>query len=188
MLVFISLFIAAAVIAIDQLLKIIVEMTVQTVPEGIPVIDGLLTWLYRENTGAAFSMFSNERWVFLVSSTILLFFCVYLLIRYFRNNPYGCFSIGLVMGGGIANMIDRVLQGYVVDYIHVSFFPAVFNFADCCVCVGAVLLVFPLLMDVWADEKTKAKKTASEDGAQSNPDKDAVSTDDPASGRESDRV
>ena len=51
----------------------------------------------------------------------------------------------LIIGGGIGNLIDRIFLGYVVDYIQVSFFPPIFNFADCCVTVGTVLLMVHIL-------------------------------------------
>jgi len=51
----------------------------------------------------------------------------------------------LIVGGGIGNLIDRVRAGFVVDYISVSFFPPVFNFADCCVTVGTVFLIIHML-------------------------------------------
>ena len=51
----------------------------------------------------------------------------------------------LILSGGIGNLIDRLVLGFVVDYIHVSFFPPVFNFADCCVVIGTVLVMVHVL-------------------------------------------
>ena len=54
-------------------------------------------------------------------------------------------NVALLMAGGIGNLIDRIAHGFVVDYIHVLFFDYVFNFADCCITVGAVLFVIHVL-------------------------------------------
>ena len=60
----------------------------------------------------------------------------------------------LIIGGGIGNLVDRIFLGYVVDFIKISFFPPAFNFADCCVTIGAVLMVIYLLFFTdFKDEK-----------------------------------
>lgn len=63
-------------------------------------------------------------------------------------NEYGRFisiiSVSLIFGGGFGNLLDRIFRGFVVDYIKVRFFPYVFNFADICIFVGAVLLFFKI--------------------------------------------
>ena len=72
---------------------------------------------------------------------------------------------GLLIGGGVGNLIDRVLNGVVVDYINVLFMRfAIFNFADICVCVGVGLLMLAVLLDSFKKDKT-AEPKADEDGA-----------------------
>lgn len=154
-LVWISLFLAAALTALDQTLKTLVVATVKPVG-SVSVIPGLLTWRYSENTGAAFGMMQNCRWIFLVVTIVLMSGCLYVLVKYFRRNAYACFVLALILSGGLGNMIDRVLQGYVVDYIYLSFFPAIFNFADCCVVLGAILAVVGYLIS----ERRSVKKAA----------------------------
>ena len=63
----------------------------------------------------------------------------------------------VILSGGLGNMIDRVRMGYVVDYIYLSFFPAIFNFADCCVVAGAILAVLGFLI---AERRTAKAKAA----------------------------
>ena len=71
----------------------------------------------------------------------------------------------LILGGGVGNLIDRVLNGVVVDYINVLFMHfAIFNFADICVCVGVGLLMLVVLLDSFKKEET-AKQKADDDGA-----------------------
>ncbi len=66
-------------------------------------------------------------------------------------------SFSLIIGGGIGNLLDRVGQGFVVDYLHITIVDfAVFNFADCCVVIGTILLVAYF---VFFDKKDKAEKT-----------------------------
>ncbi len=171
MLVFFSLFTALLLVLIDQLTKALVVLQVKPVGD-IPVIDGLLNWTYRENTGAAFSMFSDSRYVFLISTTVLMALCLYLLFFKYSKNALMCFIFALILGGGAGNMIDRLALGYVVDFIHVSFFSAIFNFADCCVTVGAGILFVIILGSMVKEwlEKWKNKKSAAADQAAASAD------------------
>ena len=76
------------------------------------------------------------------------FITILLIAGLFVYKKHSACSIAasiLIIGGGIGNLIDRIFLGYVVDYIHVSFFPPIFNFADCCVTVGTVLLMIHIL-------------------------------------------
>lgn len=166
MIVCLSLVLAAVLVVIDQWLKALVIQVVQPVG-NIPFIEGLLTWKYSENTGAAFGMLSNQRWVFIVVTGILMAVCLYVMITKYRNNLFAGLVFALILGGGVGNMIDRVWNGYVVDYIFVSFFPAIFNFADCCVVVGAFLAAGALLISDYRAAKAekaaaKAKEAAEE--------------------------
>lgn len=172
MLVFLSLFLTAALAVIDQLLKILVVLQVK--PQGtVTVIKGLLSWHYSENTGAAFGMMSNSRWFFIVVTAILMVACLYLLCTKYRNSVPAAFIFALILSGGIGNMIDRVANGFVVDYIYVSFFPAIFNFADCCVVVGAFLAIFAL---IYTDARAaKAQKTAQKAAQDAEPQNDPPS-------------
>ena len=68
----------------------------------------------------------------------------------------------LLISGGIGNLIDRILHGYVIDYIHVLFFDYVFNFADCCITVGAVLFVIHVLFFTGKGEERPAKEVEEE--------------------------
>ncbi len=99
------------------------------------------------NTGAAFGLFTNQGLLL----TLVAFFAVGLIIYYYRRLPEGAWALrtalGLQLGGAVGNLIDRVWQGYVTDFIDLRFWP-VFNVADSAITVGAVLLAASLL---WPD-------------------------------------
>lgn len=142
---------AALCIGVDQLTKYLAEYALA--PDGsVDVIGGILRFTYVENRGAAFGSLTDHRWVFLVLSTVLILAMIGYTVW---KRPKGwliCLSLGMIIGGGIGNMIDRVALGYVVDFIDFCAFPSlwkwVFNGADAFVCVGtALLMVWILLTD-----------------------------------------
>ena len=131
----------AALVALDQLVKYLV---VQQIPLGehVPFLPHLLDLTYVENTGAAFSMFSQHTWVLTLISLVL---SVVLAVGVFKplfRHPFGRTALALLLAGAVGNLIDRALQGYVVDMFHVLFMEfAVFNVADICVVVGGFAAV-----------------------------------------------
>ena len=148
-----SLFVVAA----DQFAK---YLTVAYIPlhADIPFLPGLLQLTYVQNTGAAFSTFEGQQWLF---ALIFLVFTGMVLYEYFKKpmrfTKLERFSIAAIYGGGLANMLDRVRLGYVVDMIETTFmdFP-VFNVADCFITCGCVLLMVHLILfnkPFWKDEK-----------------------------------
>lgn len=144
-------------VAADQLVKMLVSRGggVHTT-----IIPGFLTFDYCENTGAAFSLFENARFVLVGVTAVLIFACAYVLVSRRVSDLPANLGLSLIIAGGASNLYDRVFKGYVVDFIatHFRLFDfAVFNVADSCVCVGAVLLC------VWAllREKRAARETPS---------------------------
>lgn len=129
-----------------------------------PFIKNILHFTYVENTGAAFGMLKDHRWVFMVVSAIAIAAVLVWLIRDKSMGPWFRSAAALIVGGGIGNMIDRVLLGYVVDFIDVvciDFY--VFNVADSCVCVGCgMFLVGILYTEI---REAKAKKAALAEGS-----------------------
>jgi signal peptidase II len=124
----------------DQLLKMVVVRDVKPIG-SIDLVDGLLKLEYSENTGAAFSIMQGGRWIFLAITLVLCIFFIFAMFFYNNHDFFSRAACVLIVGGGIGNAIDRITLSYVVDYISVSFFPAIFNFADCCVVVGAIFLI-----------------------------------------------
>lgn len=154
---FISLIIGAVLVIIDQIIKYFVSAYLQPVG-SINVIDNLFSLVYVENRGVAFGMFSGMHWVFIALTSVLLAIIIFYM---FKKRPKGRFfyiCAALIVGGGVGNLIDRIFYGYVIDYISLSFFPPVCNFADYCITVGTILLVIYLLFfSDMLDSSKKAK-------------------------------
>ena len=151
---------------LDQLTKWLAVTLLQGNP-SVPIIPEVFQLTYLENPGAAFGMLQNNRWVFLIVSTVgILAVFLYLLMKRPASKLL-CLSLSFIVGGGIGNMIDRVLLGYVVDFFDfclINF--AIFNVADSFVCVGAGLLSLWVILDTIAEEKRlKAEKAAKEAAA-----------------------
>ena len=147
--------IIAGAIGLDQLTKWLAVVNLQGEP-SFPLWREVLHFTYVENTGMAFGMMKDHRWVFMVFSTVSIIALLVYLFRFRPENRWMQISMAMIIGGGIGNMIDRIFLGYVVDFIDfrlINF--AVFNVADSFVSVGAVLLVIALIYDVVRDNMKK---------------------------------
>ena len=148
---------SAAIVVADQITKWLTVANIELYAD-VPFIPGLLQLTYVQNTGAAFSSFEGQQWLF---ALIFAFFTVAIFYEYFKKPmPFTGFErwcIAAIYAGGLGNMIDRVRLGYVVDMIETTFieFP-VFNVADCFITCGCVALMASLLLfnkEFWKDEK-----------------------------------
>lgn len=131
--------------------------------EPFYIIDGILRFSYVENRGAAFGMLDEQRWLFMLVSTVAILAMIFYLCKYRPQGLLERISLSLIIGGGIGNMIDRVAYGFVVDFIDFCAFPTlwmwVFNIADAAVCVGAGLMILYLLIDIIKERKGAKDKT-----------------------------
>ena len=147
--VVISLLATVALIAIDQLTK---WWASTTLADGtvIPVIRDVFVFQYTENRGVGFSLLQNQRWLFIPISILIALAIVVVLLRSpLRKRPLFCGICVLILSGAIGNLIDRIFLGYVIDFLYFKLidFP-IFNFADCCVVVGAILLCAYILFGI----------------------------------------
>ena len=135
----------AVSVILDQVTKLIVVKNMELY-ETAPFIKGIIEFRYIENRGAAWGMFSENRWIFIIISAAALIALPMLLYKYRNLHFLFGFSLSLVIGGAAGNMIDRVFAGAVVDFLNFQFidFP-VFNVADICVTVGAALMFIYLI-------------------------------------------
>ncbi len=150
----IAILIGILVTAADQLIKIFVSGNLK-LSGDLELIPGLLKLTYTENRGVAFGMFKDMRWFFVILTSVMIAAIVFYM---FKKRPSGrLFYVcaGLIIGGGIGNLIDRVLYGYVIDYISLSFFPPICNFADYCITFGVAILVIYILFFSDALKKKK---------------------------------
>lgn len=148
----------AALVGLDQLTKMQVASFVEA-NGPIEFLFGLFRLTYVENTGVAFSMFSGKTDVLSVVTAVILTgtLCALFISRKGKKKPvFLVISLILINAGGIGNLIDRVFNGFVVDFIEPLFVDfAVFNFADCCITVGAFLLLGYEIYDIVKDMKSK---------------------------------
>ena len=135
--------IAVTVAVLDQLTKWLVVRFVSP-EESRLVISGFFNLVNWTNTGAAWGIFQNNNLV-LATISLLTILALYLFRRSFQLSRWGsCIALGLIAGGIIGNLIDRVRVGYVIDflffYVGQYHWPA-FNVADSAICVGVGLYI-----------------------------------------------
>lgn len=131
------------VVVLDQISKELVLASLKG-KDAFTLIPGVLSFDYTVNTGMAWGLLKDQRWVFMSLSivAILGFSIVYFAVK--EQHPLFRVSAGFVIGGGVANMIDRVFRkdGGVIDFIRTDFidFPS-FNVADSFITVGVIMLM-----------------------------------------------
>lgn len=135
---------AAAVILFDRVVKKAVTANMQPW-ETIPVIRDVFHFTYVQNKGAAFSMW-QEQWSVLIALPFVVIAAGLVLIYLKRNTwkPLMLTAVAFICGGGLGNLIDRMLFGYVVDIFDFRVFP-VFNIADIFICIGCGLMILDVL-------------------------------------------
>ncbi|MCI8609265.1 MAG: signal peptidase II [Firmicutes bacterium] len=126
------------ILAFDQLVKYAVR-TSMTVGESIPVIQDVFHLTYVQNTGAAFSLFEGRMMFLMIVPLLALLFGIWYMEKHQKEHNLLLLSLILIISGGIGNLIDRFLLGYVTDMFDFRFFP-VFNIADIAICVGCFFL------------------------------------------------
>lgn len=154
---YIALATALVLIVLDQLIKIIVDANMM-VSQSIPVIQDVLHFTYVQNEGAAFGIFQGQRWILVGVTSVVILGSIYLLAAKKLKSNFLIWSVALVIAGGVGNLIDRIFRHFVIDYIEVRLINfAVFNFADCCVVIGTIMIVCYLLFsELWEKKKIKS--------------------------------
>ena len=134
---------------LDQLIKLIITKNM-SLHQEITIIPNFFSLYFLKNTGAAFSIFGNQT-VFLILISII---CLVVLKNYIKKlkriTNLTIISLGIMLGGIIGNLFDRIIYGAVVDYLSFTIFNynfPVFNMADIGITVGAVLLIVDLLIE-----------------------------------------
>ena len=148
----------AALIGIDQLIKLWAVQVLQPVG-AMPLIPRVVELRFLLNPGMAFSLLSGKQLFLIIATSVALLAVAYGLFFRSRGKRLQQAALVLVLGGGIGNLIDRVLNGEVVDYINLLFMQfAVFNFADICVCVGVGLWVLVIFLEELHAENGQSPK------------------------------
>ena len=161
--------IAAVAIFLDQWSKGLVRQNIALGEEIYPIsfLAPFFRFTYWQNTGAALGIFQNANISLLILSSII----TVLIIWYYRkavNEPLVFrISMGLLMGGAVGNIIDRIQLGFVTDFIAVGRFP-VFNVADSCVTIGVILMLLGLLIQEHKEKIAHQAAKTMQDGTDEN--------------------
>lgn len=140
-----TIIVISLVIIIDQCTKYMVRINFEQ-GETLPIISDILHLTYVRNLGAAFSMFENIKVVTIIMPLFILLIAITALFFFYKRiSRFSRISISLIIAGGMSNLIDRIILGYVTDMIDFRIFP-VFNIADISVCVGCVLLIVGMFL------------------------------------------
>ena len=128
----------------DQLSKFLILKTL-SFGDSVAVLPHLFYLTLVQNTGIAFGMLQGWSHLLLWMNTGILFaLCLLIALRRFFNEPLLRIGIGMVTGGGLGNLLDRLRFGYIVDFLDFRVWP-VFNLADSAICIGTFLLLIALL-------------------------------------------
>ncbi len=155
MVLYIAIFLL--IIALDQISKHLVTSHF-SLGEGKCIIEGVLDFTYVQNRGAAFGLLQGARVFFIILTVVIFAALVIYLYKARLTSPLEKTALAFIAGGAIGNFIDRLVLGYVRDFIEVTFidFP-VFNVADCFVCIGAGLYILYTFLDM--KRKNKDEKS-----------------------------
>lgn len=150
--------IAILAIVLDQAVKIWAQSALLGVPgTTIPLIENVFHLTYVENRGAAFGLLQGKQvFFYIITVVIVVGIIVYLVRNRKKVNRWTCVALGLLLGGAIGNMIDRIQLGYVrdmFDFRLINFW--VFNVADICVVVSVIMLMIELIRSEKREQKNK---------------------------------
>ena len=133
---------ALAVVFLDQLIKFLVRQNIQ-LGQSIPIIKNVFHLTYVANTGSAFGLFKGLNIFFVLFSIIVIIGIFYYLKKIIKEDKKLQLAVGLLLGGTIGNLVDRLAFGAVIDFLDFRIWP-VFNIADTAVTVSIILLIFLL--------------------------------------------
>ena len=134
----ITTIIAVILIAVDRITK---NWAAQALASGdIAVIDKVLYFRYTENTGVAFSMFSDNRWVLVGITSVMLIVALAFFLSGKIKDKLELFALSLIIAGGVGNLIDRLSLGYVIDFINIAN-SMNYNLSDVFLIGGIILLL-----------------------------------------------
>ena len=167
---------SALIVLLDQVFKYYISSIIEY-GDRVKLIPGVIHLTYVENTGAAFGLFTNIRWVLVAVSGVCVIFMILVMIHH-KMTALGRVGLAMVLGGAVGNLIDRAAIGYVVDMFELEFFRfAVFNIADVFIVVGGILFVIFYASDIARDSRVKKlpvppEHTAATEGESSVPESD----------------
>ncbi len=136
------LIISVILVFIDQIIKYVIDLNM-LLNSSINIISGFFRMTYVRNTGAAFSLFSDNQIFLIIITLVALFFMFYFLKnKAFKMSETIIYS--MILSGVLSNLVDRIFRGYVIDYLDFTIFKydfPIFNLADIMIVVGCILLI-----------------------------------------------
>jgi len=130
---------ALIIIIIDQVAKFLIKTNFQ-LNQTLPIISNIFHLTYIHNFGAGFGILQHQKYFLIFISIIVIGFIFYYLDRIRNNERLLQMLVGFVLGGTIGNLTDRIINGYVIDFLDFRIWP-IFNFADSFVTVGVIRLI-----------------------------------------------
>ena len=140
------------VLLIDYLVKLLVRCTMYC-GQTIPVIDGIFSITYVQNRGAAFSLFTGRGPMIMTVTVVALCLAAWYMERHKNDHWTLLLSLELIISGGVGNLLDRAVNGFVTDMLDIHFFP-VFNIADIAICTGCGFLILYMFFFDKPDDNT----------------------------------
>ncbi|MBO6304121.1 MAG: signal peptidase II [Selenomonadaceae bacterium] len=131
------------IILFDQIVKRIVALNMKA-GETIPIIQNAFHITYILNPGAAFGILENERVFFIIAGFLVLALGVYLLPKLKKQEKLIRFGSIFLLAGAVGNLIDRIRNGLVIDFIDFRVWP-VFNIADIAICSGTFFIIYSVI-------------------------------------------
>ena len=129
-------------LVIDIVSKLVIS-NLMDVYDSIVVIKNFFNITYVRNTGAAWSLFAGRTWLLVIVSLIIISFIIFYIYKNKPKNKFEKIGYSLVLGGAIGNFIDRIVYGYVIDFLDFNIFRydyPIFNLADTFIVVGVIIL------------------------------------------------
>lgn len=139
---------------IDRYIKFLVQTNL--IPgETLKVIPKVFHLTYVLNPGAAFGLMAGQTWIFIVTAVLVIGGIIYGQFRIPRKEKITRLALGIIGGGALGNLYDRLVIGRVVDYLDFQIWSYVFNFADSMIVIGVGLL----MLAIYRDEKKATSKS-----------------------------
>jgi signal peptidase II len=152
---------ALIVLVLDQITKWLIVKNLELY-ETRPVIGEFFQITSHRNKGAAFSILQDQRWFFIIATTVVLAGILWYLnkIRKEKNKKLLGVALGLLLGGALGNFIDRLLFGQVVDFLQfhfqiggvIDYIYPIFNIADSAIVIGVILIFLDSILE-WRKER-----------------------------------
>ena len=135
----ISISTAFIIVILDQATKFLIKSSLQP-NQSLPLIENIFHLTYTTNTGSAFGLFKNFNSIFVIISFIVASYIIYYILKSGNKKNSAYIILGMLLGGTIGNLTDRIFFGYVIDFIDFRIWP-VFNIADSAVSISIAFLI-----------------------------------------------